>query len=94
MTLSYGPGPALLVAVPGLALLTPDDDLARRAWVVLDAGGGPEELVVELIRNGLATLGPFVLVSAGLLREPPLHQQSGSDILAARRCGRDGCRLR
>lgn len=64
MTLSYGPGPALLVAVPGLALLTPDDDLARRAWVVLDAGGGPEELVVELIRNGLATLGPFVLVDS------------------------------
>jgi len=53
-----------LVAVPAIVLLTPDDAVALRAWELLDGLAGPTDVLQDLIRDGFATLPPFVLVDA------------------------------
>src|SRR6478609_11303970 len=64
MSVRYRPGPMALVAVPAIALLTPDDAVALRAWELLDGLAGPTDVLQDLIRDGFATLPPFVLVDA------------------------------
>ena len=64
MSVRYRPGPMALVAVPAIALLTPDDAVALRAWELLDGLAGPTDLLQDLIRDGFVTLPPFVLVDA------------------------------
>lgn len=62
MSVDYHPGPRLLVAVPGLAVLTDDQPLARRVWSMAADARPVEDLLVELLRGGLADLPSFVLV--------------------------------
>lgn len=64
MTLSYAPGAHFLVAVPGLVFRTADEHLARRVWSTIDTAGVAQDLLVELVRDGLTGLGAFVLVDA------------------------------
>ena len=54
MSVRYRPGPMALVAVPAIALLTPDDAVALRAWELLDGLAGPTDLLQDLIRDGFA----------------------------------------
>lgn len=62
MNLTYGPGAHFLVVAPGLAFQAADEHLARRVWSTIDAASGAQDLLVELVRDGLAGLGAFVLL--------------------------------
>lgn len=62
MTVTYRPGSIALLAVPGLALATTDEDMARRVWPRLAAGDAADEALQELTRAGFAATPPFAMV--------------------------------
>jgi hypothetical protein len=64
MSLSYAPGPQFLVAIPKLAFHTASEDLARRVWAATDEASDAQDLLVALVRDGLAILEAFVLIDA------------------------------
>ncbi|HEY5882273.1 MAG TPA: FHA domain-containing protein [Nakamurella sp.] len=89
-TLVYAPGSRALVAVPGLAFLTPDVPAARRAWTVAASGGSAQDLLGELVRDGFGTLGAFVLVDTSGDRVRVLAR---GDVPAQVRTGADTVRV-
>lgn len=64
MNLDYRPGAQFLVALPGLTFLAPDEQLARRVWAAVGTTGQVDDLLVELVRDGLRATGAFVLVES------------------------------
>lgn len=89
MNLSYPPGPHFLVAVPGLTFWATDEHLARRVWSAVDAGEAAQDLLVELVRDGLAGLGAFVLVDA---RDDRVRVLVRGEVTASVRSAQNGVR--